>query len=142
MVASNDPVYQPAPEPVVNEGPVLAQQPAIAPVPVFKPEPQLASNDGSVQLSANALANEQPQAAAFDAALQEFGELPVFGPFPADRPSSMQLAQATSDNDIVAAYAETRIKTAASPFDAVLVRSESLTADAILSSFHRRNGQK
>lgn len=62
-------------------------------------------------------------------------QLPDFGPIPAERPQYNEQSLGT-----LSAYAEMRVQTAQSaPFDAVLVGTDGLDAEAIRKSVERRN---
>jgi len=98
--------------------------------------PKDTSTDDGIDYSATATAlQENPQSAvvaSFDV-MEQYAELPEFGPIPRERPTNYE-----PHNGALSAYAETPAKASSNPFDKVLTVSGKLDAESIRASVKRR----
>ena len=92
--------------------------------------------DDGVDYSATATAlQENPQSAvvaSFDV-MEQYAELPEFGPIPRERPMNYE-----PHNGALSAYAEMPAEASSTPFDNVLTASGKLDAESIRASVKRR----
>lgn len=100
------------------------------------PVPRQQPDFEPVSTSTALVADKIPSNDAFGA-LQQFAELPLIGPIPRERPSRLQ-----SVNGALSAYAEIRIESASSPFDAIMVENDRQKIETIRNAAAQRLAAK
>ncbi|MCA1444698.1 septal ring lytic transglycosylase RlpA family protein [Ensifer sp. IC4062] len=115
---------------VASNEPFRNQVPDLARVPV----PQRSMLDAGVPVTA--LAEPAPQV-TMPPSFGEFVALPEIGPIPRERPELIPMPD--GNMAYAAAYVEVRVSDKASPFEAIMVDTNPLTADSIIAYAKRQN---